>query len=279
VYRVLITLALLSLGAFWSPEAPAEVKPPSDRELAEQWAYDMMVAQAAPGRRIYYADGVESKEDAEKRYRSIAKDVIQVIYNPKTALPFKGKDARARTVTLVLGIMFHESGGYMKHVDYGLGKYSRGDEGHSWCLMQLNIGNGRTLRWNTKHDRPPKYGDPETEIFEGYLGQELVEDRQKCIQEGLKVVRVSFLACHRNPLLLKLASYTSGKCHKGLRESRVRMSTAIRWYESTKEFRAKFKEKAVVLAVAQELGQEENHGTPRKPKEKMASAEKPYEEG
>lgn len=228
----------------------------TEKQLAEQWAYDFMVAKVPPGTKIYYPEGEETPEETIARYRSIATDVIEVSFNPEIQVPFTGPSARTRTAALILGVMFHESS-FTKHVDYGLGKYARGDEGRSWCMMQLNIGSGRTLVWNTKHDRPKAWGDDPADLFEGYTGEEVVKDRKKCIQEGLKVLRLSIRGCRSNALLEKLASYTSGDCNKGLEKSRTRMGTAIRYFEQTREQRKKFSEEGVQVAVVAALEKQE----------------------
>lgn len=228
----------------------------TDKQQAEQWAYDFMVAKVPPGTKIYYPEGEETPEETKARYRSIAKDVIEVVFNPEVKVPFTGVSARTRTAALVLGVMFHESS-FTKHVDYGLGKYAKGDEGRSWCMMQLNIGAGRTLPWNAKHDRPKRWGDDPDDIFDGYTGEELVKDRKKCVQEGLKVLRLSIRGCSSNPLLERLASYTSGDCKKGLEESRIRMGTAVRFFEQTREQRKLFSAEKVQTAVVASLKRQE----------------------
>lgn len=230
------------------PTVPVEqVK--SARELAEDWVYNFIVTNAAPGRKLWYHNAQETKEEAEIRYKSIAKDVVSVVWAPKFKPLFKDKDnGRSKTAVIILSIMLHESG-YRKDVDLNLGKHSRGDNGQSWCMMQLMIGNNKTYSWNFVHDRIPKAGDPKEELFLGYTGEELISDRTKCISEGYKIVRSSFGSCWKLPLTEKLTNYASGRCEDsedpklhakfeaGKEKSRIRMGTALRWYEKTKNER------------------------------------------
>lgn len=264
----LLKLTLALLATTWAPslfaveglqESPVQVveeveevetaqNPPTERELAEQWAFDFMMAKVPPGTKIYYADGQETPEETEARYRSIARDIIEVVFDPKTKIPFRSAAARTKTAAVILGVMYHESS-FMKHVDYGLGPHGRGDGGRSWCMMQLNIGDGRTRAWNTAKDRVVFWGDPEHEIAEGILGTVLVSDRKSCIREGLKLIRMS-VECPDNPEpLMQLRAYVSGKCTEGDEKSRVRMGTAIRWFNETAKTR-KFSDKGVMQEVA-----------------------------
>ena len=127
------------------------------------WIMAFIVAVAPPGRMLYFPDAQETKEEATVRYNEIAQDVVEVVYDPNTKPLFRGSTGRARTVSVILSIMLHESG-FRRDVDLNLGKYARGDKGNSWCLMQLNVGTGRTLKWNKKHNRKVRWNDPPEEI-------------------------------------------------------------------------------------------------------------------
>lgn len=213
------------------------------------WILAFMTVVAPPGRKTFYTEAQETQAEAQDRYNTIAKDIVEVVYDPQTKVLFGGANGRSRTASVILSIMLHESG-FMKNVDYGVGKYAKGDQGKSWCLMQLNIGEGRTVSWNTKHDRPPRWGDDPTDISEGYTGPELIADRQLCIREGLKVLRLSFSACRGLPLDQRLRVYGSGTCEKGSSGSAARMNTAIRWFQNSREQRKLFDESDVIQIVA-----------------------------
>jgi hypothetical protein len=193
------------------------------------WILSFMTTFAPPGRKVVYPEAAETQEEAVARYESITKDVVTVVYNPSTKPLFTGPNGRAQTVSVVLSIMDHEAS-FMKNVDYGLGKYARGDGGRSFCMMQIKTGTGKTIPWNTAHDRPIKWNDPEEEIFRGYTGEELIADRKLCIQEGLKILRLSFGQCHGLPLEDRLRSYASGNCNDGAAASHNRMNTAMNWF-------------------------------------------------
>jgi hypothetical protein len=222
------------------------------------WILAFMVSVAPPGRKTFYAEAQETKAEAEARYRDIAEDIVDVVYDPNTKVMFRGSNGRSRTVSIILSIMLHESG-FMKNVDFGVGKYARGDQGKSWCLMQLNVGAGRTIKWNTKHDRPPRWGDDPADIFEGHKGEELVNNRKLCIQEGLKVLRVSFSSCRGKglPLNQRLRVYASGSCERGAQGSAGRMNTAIRWFQNTRDKRRLFKDSEVMQLVEARLQSEQ----------------------
>lgn len=213
------------------------------------WILSFIVSVAPPGRKTFYAEAQETREEALERYESIAEDVVNVVYDPSTKVLFRGDNGRARTVSVIMSIMLHESG-FMRNVDYGVGKYARGDQGKSWCLMQLNIGSGRTIKWNTKHDRPPRWGDDPADIFDGYKGEELVQNRQLCIREGLKILRLSFSACRGLPLNQRLRVYGSGSCDAGGKGSATRMDTAIRWFQNSRDQRRLFKDSDIMQMVA-----------------------------
>jgi hypothetical protein len=196
------------------------------------WIFSFIVAVAPPGRKVYYPEAQETQQEAEARYMSIAQDVVSVVYAPGMKPLFRGPSGRAQTVSVILSVMFHE-GSFMKNVDFGLGKYARGDGGRSWCLMQIKVGNGKTMPWNIVHDRPKRWNDPPEEVFNGYTGEELVHDRKLCISEGLKILRLSFGQCSKLPMEDRLRSYASGSCEKGEDASRNRMRQAMNWFAKT----------------------------------------------
>jgi hypothetical protein len=215
-------------------------------ELAVSWVLSIITTVYNPGDKIYYKDAQETVEEAEARVNDIAGDVVEVVYNPETKPLFLGEYGRVKTAALVAAVMTNESG-FRKDVDYGLGPYSRGDGGRSWCLMQLNIGKKRTIKWNWVQDRIPKWNDLESEIFEGYYGQELVTDRRLCIVEGMKLMSASMKACKRLPLQQRLAGYVIGSCSNpdGYPGSEDRFATAMRWYNARATMLTKFIENKI----------------------------------
>ncbi len=214
---------------------------------ARDWIVGIISKAAPPGRKVLFPEGQETPEGALARYRSIADDLIQVIYDPSTPPLFRDANGRARTVSVVLGIMLHESG-FMRQVDFGLGKAGLGDHGKSFCSLQLKVGKDRTIKWNTKYNRPPKWNDPKDEIFNGYTGKELVANRRLCISEGLKLMRISFGGTQGLPLEDRLRIYASGNRDDGADKSHSRMRTAMKFFDSTAKERT-FKDADIIKAV------------------------------
>jgi len=247
------------------PPAPPEVAT-TDRDLAVAWMVRFMSRQAPPGRQTFYAEAQETKDEALARYHDIANAIIDVVYDPNTKPLFGGASGRARTSSVVLAVMLHESG-FMKNVDYGVGKFGRGDHGNSWCLLQLNVGSqgtGRTIKWNVKEDRSVRYDGFTADIFQGNTGPELVADRRVCVREGLKAMRISFRACQtmQLPLEQKLRVFASGNCEDGEDKSQARMKTAIKFWDDSKAERT-FSDKAIVALVAESRRQQAEPPAPR----------------
>lgn len=217
-------------------------------ETVIAWILSFMVSTAPPGRPTFYVEAQETQADALIRYESIANDIVGVVYDKDTKPLFKGEQGRARTVSVMLSLMLFESG-FRKNVDFGLGKHGRGDAGKSWCLLQLNVGRGKTIRWNTKEDRLPRSGDKPEDIHPGFTGEELVQDRKKCITAGLRGLRVSFASCPKLSLDQKLRVYGSGSCEKGAKESALRMNAAVRFWDRTKDKRT-WKDSDVVVELS-----------------------------
>lgn len=268
--RVATTLVLLLVAvlAFTGPAAAEREDKPKPIptgtiELAEAWVKSFIVKNAPPGRKIWLPGAQETVEEGEVRYADIAKDVVWRAYHPDTVSLFKStKSGRSRTLAVWLGIMLHESG-FTKNVDKNIGKYARGDQGRSWCMMQLQIGKGRTLKWNFAKNRRVRWGDKPEDIFHGYKGDEIIADRRKCLGEGHKMVRISFKACRTKPLEHRLTSYAAGFCNlpedadeekkaryeDGKKKSASRMRTGIRWFRATGPGRG-FRDEHVVKEIA-----------------------------
>lgn len=195
------------------------------------WMVSFMVAVAPPGRPQYIPEAVETKEDALARYDSIARDIQAVVMDQDEGVITSGRYARIRMTAIILSLMLHESG-FRKDVDHGVGKYARGDGGRSWCMMQINLGTGQTLPWNTAKRRFWRDGDSPEELAERWRGTDLVTDRQKCVRTGLRTVVGT--ACKQLPVMEWLRAYASGNCGNGSAASRTRMALAIRWFDQHK---------------------------------------------
>jgi hypothetical protein len=172
-------------------------------DLVVDWALAFMMAIAPPG-----PWRGESRDETVAHYRQIAADAVAVAYDAETSPLFPGKDGRARTALLLLSVAFHESS-FRRDVDLGIGPHARGDSGQSWCLMQMQVGDGRTI--------------------EGWTGPDLVRDRKLCFVAGLAAIKRSFFACRANPTTERLNAYTSGSCAGGAARSRDRVGAALSW--------------------------------------------------
>lgn len=189
-----------------------------------------MVAVAPTNRKQFHEEAKETPEQAEERYHSIAEDITTVLWsNPSL---FAGVDGRLKTASVVASIMFKE-GSFRRDVDLGLGGAARGDGGSSWCLMQVKAGSGRTGTWNTAKHRFRQWGDPEGDLVQGWTGEELVQDRKKCIEAGYRIMSTSFSMCRKLPVEAWLRAYASGNCEDdggGAEKSVDRMKIAINWF-------------------------------------------------
>lgn len=153
----------------------------------------------------------EAQHEAHRvRYERIAEDAAKVVFDPAEPPLFAGEDGRLKTLALVLSIASYE-GGFADDVDKGT---RRGDQGRSWCHMQINLGEGRIVLEGDEWRWPSKPG-------EGVGGKELVADRQLCFRVGLHMARASFKRCKN------LSIYTSGQCQKDEPKARARQARAV----------------------------------------------------
>ncbi len=238
-------LLLAALAAFlmWSGVCHAGASTSrEDRSLPSfrvtslhQWVVDRMVSWAPPGI-SYVKEAKESEADGRRRYEDIANDIMAVTYDPAERSIFQGDNGRAMTTALLTSIAFYESA-YRKDVDTGIGPKARGDSGRSWCLMQVKLGapekdTGRTrLRVFVGPNGGLRFVSSPKEA--GYAaswgGEDLVQDRTKCIRVALRLARMSFGACSKLDVRDRLSMYASGQCEEGQDASRRRVTRAQRW--------------------------------------------------
>ena len=248
---LVVTLPGKAEESVLEPDAATQVVPSSTPawDTARTWITAFMIKNAPPGRPTYFEQARESKDEALERYNEIADAIIEAVYDPNQKAMFSGPTGRSRTASLLLGIMLWETG-FRRDVDYGLGKYGRGDHGKSWCLMQIQIGDGKTQSWNTKVGRAAKPGDDPDDIQVGHSGPELISNRSLCIAEGMRIVRTSFGSCRTQPLEYRLSAYASGSCDKGQEKSRQRVGTGMSWFQNSKNLRT-FKDADLVQEVTE----------------------------
>jgi hypothetical protein len=157
-----------------------------------------MVAWMPP--KVHHREGEAA---ALQRYEAIANDIAKVALDETEQPLFAGEDGRTQTALLVASIASFESH-FRADVDEGK---ARGDNGVSWCLMQVQV-HGKTA--------------------EGWTGPELVNDRTKCLKAGLHLIRESFSMCKHLPLRHKLSGYTVGTCGSDS-ASEWRIGRAVKW--------------------------------------------------
>lgn len=193
------------------------------------WLVAFMTTLSPPGHKTYIPDARETQAEALERYSDIARDLAEVLTDEKERVITKGTQARIRMAAIIVSVMLHESG-FRKDVDTGKGKYARGDHGNSWCLMQINVGKGRTKAWNYTHNRFARPNDNPEEVTQGWTGEELVADRKNCIRAGLHIITAT--TCRGQGPLGWLRGYASGSCQKGEQASKSRVGLALRWVHS-----------------------------------------------
>jgi hypothetical protein len=171
-------------------------------ENLSTWIFTVIMALANPEKVAKHS--TESVEEMTARYHSIAEDMANVI---ETSEPvFKSDNHKFKTAAVLSALALYESG-FRKSVDNG---EVRGDDGRSWCLMQINIGKGNV--------------PVGTDEMKKWKGKDLVEDRKKCFKVGLEMARRSINSCAVNPLSV----YGSGECLKKEPKSRKRWDAAMR---------------------------------------------------
>jgi len=152
----------------------------------------------------------ESEQEHADRMERIAEDIVSITYDKAEAPIIRiGKDPRRLATMLVFEVAKHESSFYY-NIDKNKGYKPRGDNGRSWCLMQIHIGKGKT--------------------FQGWTGPELIADRKKCLKAGYQYMKQSFGACRRYGQAYGLSAYASGSCNKARNISKEMVNMGFYYY-------------------------------------------------
>lgn len=182
-----------------APEAKNETQ---TKEIAvnllQAWIFSMMVVLLDPSAkaRARRVDVYDIWAD----YADTALCLADVVSSEESL--FVGEKGKAKTAALLLSIARSETG-FTNDIS--------GDGGRSHCMMAIMTGRkGRVLEGTS---------------------EELLSDKRLCFRAGLRVARLSFRVCSRNPLLDRLSVYASGSCSRGHNESRKRMREAIRLWQ------------------------------------------------
>lgn len=173
-------------------------------KIAAVWLTSVLTS-LAPAPMGGKADPNESPVARASRIESIAADIAEVVYDPSEEPIFMGPKARNQTAAMVATFAVEEGMNLSHGVDTGR---ILGDAGKSYCMMQINVGKGKTK--------------------EGWTGPDLIADRKKCIKAGMHALRRSFWTCKNNPLKERFAVYASGNCVVGRDISSRRWDRAMR---------------------------------------------------
>lgn len=168
----------------------------------------IMVELVPPGLPKFVPEAMETKEETLQRYQEIAEAIEKVAYDEKETPII----SRRFTVAQLVSITYYESR-WRRDVDLGLGREKlkgtkEQDGGKSFCMGQILVDRGTTL--------------------EGWTGEELVRDRDKCFRAILHAAKRSYNSCRDRPHLHQLSVYASGNCDDGHRESEARVGLADR---------------------------------------------------
>ena len=145
--------------------------------MLKAWILNVFVSLLPPThvQPRWQAESHETVEEIQQRYDATATDLAEVLSTEKPL--FKGPKGLLQTAALVASVIIHEST-LRKAVDTG---QVLGDGGKSWCLMQVNVGEGQVLVGN--------------EELRSWYGKDLVADRKKCFRAGLAVLRARMYLC------------------------------------------------------------------------------------
>lgn len=180
----------------------------------------------------YTSNRAETKEEAQSRYESIAQAAVAANYDP--AYPPFALGNRAASTILTLSVAKDESD-FRKDVFTGIGPKARGDQGRSFCLMQVQVGQGSI-----------DVGE------QSWFGIDLLEDPNKCFLAGLKKLRASWGECHELPMRDRLSAYVTGRCTEANWQSRMRVDRAVKWLQHN---RPPVKDADVILGLQKQTNQ------------------------
>ena len=168
-----------------------------------------ILLSSAPIKISPYLSGEEQEailQSETQRYQEISEAIVRVAQNTKQ-LESNTEFDIIKKIALLSAIAVTESG---LNKDIQLGK-RRGDWGRSVCLMQMNIGKGKTP--------------------EGWTAEDLVTDLDKCLTTGLRAAKQSLGGCSNlKNYIDRLGGYTTGKCLDNEPESRKKMNLMFYYY-------------------------------------------------
>ncbi|MDB4992890.1 MAG: uncharacterized protein JWM74_322 [Myxococcaceae bacterium] len=169
-------------------------------ETLAAWLLTAMIAWNPP------AQHREGEKAATERYTSMANDIAAVALDAEESPLFEGPQGRPQTALLIAATASFESS-YRKDVDTG---QTKGDSGRSWCMLQVQVFGKTAEKWT---------------------GDELIQDRKKCVRAGLHKMKESFTMCKALPLIDRLSAYTCGTC-RAEPKAEWRVKRALGWFKS-----------------------------------------------
>jgi hypothetical protein len=151
----------------------------------------------------------EPLPEVESRYQAIAEAAIAANYDPSSRPMAWG--SRAASTILTLSVAEAESS-FRADVFTGIGPHARGDNGQSFCPMQVKLGDGTIA-----------VGDEE------WSGDDLLADPNKCFLAGVQKLRGSLGTCPELEFRDRLSAYITGQCKPLNWRSRMRIDRAVEW--------------------------------------------------
>jgi hypothetical protein len=119
--------------------------------------------------------------------------------------------SRAASTILTLSVAEAESS-FRADVFTGIGPRARGDNGQSFCPMQVKVGDGSI-----------------TVGGEDWFGEDLLADPNKCFTAGVQKLRGSLGTCPELEFRDRLSAYITGQCRPLNWRSRMRIDRAVDW--------------------------------------------------
>lgn len=190
-----------------------------------------MEAFAPNPERVYksFPTARESAEERATRFRSMAEDAAAVAMdeNNPNLYPEAGEIGRVHSALVLIAISRYESN-YRKDIDKGIPPFGLGDNGRSFCSMQIMMHRGQTRPYDPVSRAFVAKPGPGIEVFKG---PELLANRRVCYRVGLRTVKHSYGACGQNHLA-RFRSYASGSCDKAANISARRVRHIEGYWES-----------------------------------------------
>jgi len=183
----------------------------------------------------------ETRTEWDTRLGQMAEDAVTVAFDPAepNLYPEEGERGRVHTALVIAAISRYESN-YRLDIDKGLPPLGLGDNGRSFCSMQVNVGlgNSRTPPWSIKYQRWAS--GPADHPVVRWSGKDLLADRKNCFRAGLHALKVSYNGCGPGAHN-RFRLYASGSCLRAGAIS-IRRARHIEGYWADHPFRVDYPE-------------------------------------